>query len=83
LDEILAEIWLDEDHRVLLRLVEWQGNLRFDVGVHFRVGHQWLPTRRGAAIPVSELDAVRAAVESAMASAGGSSATASTPAPLE
>jgi hypothetical protein len=66
-EEVLAEVWLDDDHRVIIRLTEWRGNLRFDIRTHFRVGHTFLPTKRGVSIPVTELDAVLAAVETAQA----------------
>jgi hypothetical protein len=66
-EEVLAEVWLDDDHRVIIRLTEWRGNLRFDIRTHFRVGRAFLPTKRGVSILVTELDAVLAAVETALA----------------
>jgi hypothetical protein len=67
LDVVLAEVWLDDDHRVIIRLTEWRGTLRFDIRTHFRVGRAFLPAKRGVSIPVTELDAVLAAVETAQA----------------
>jgi hypothetical protein len=70
MDEALAEVWIDDGHRIVCRLVEWRGHVRFDIRMHFRIGQQWLPTRRGVVVPITELDAVRAAVETAMAITG-------------